>query len=57
MCALEELDAELDLELAHLLAHRRLGDVQPLGRAPEVKLLRHRDEVPQMPEFHREPPS
>ena len=53
MCAREELDAELDLELAHLLAHRRLGDVQPLGGAPEVQLLGHRHEVAQLAQIHR----
>ena len=45
--AAQEIDAKFDLELAHLLAHRRLGDVQQLGGAVEVQLLGDRDEVPQ----------
>jgi len=50
--ALEELDAELVLEPARLAGGPGLGDPQPLGRAREAALLRDRDEVPQMPEFH-----
>ena len=37
--AIEEADAELALEPCDLLAQRRLSDVQPLSRAPEVELL------------------
>ena len=47
--ALEQLDAELGLERSHLLAHARLREVQPLGRAAEMELLGHRDERPQLP--------
>jgi hypothetical protein len=43
--ALQEADAELALEPLHLLAQRRLDDVLPLGRPPEVQLLRQRHEV------------
>jgi len=43
--ALEEADAELALESLHLLAQRRLDDVLPVGRPPEVQLLRQRYEV------------
>ena len=43
----QQLDAELALEQAHLPAQRRLGDVQALGRAREVALGRHGDEVAQ----------
>jgi hypothetical protein len=50
--ALEQPDAELGLELAHLLADRRLRDVEALGGAAEVQLLRDGDEVPKVTEFH-----
>ena len=43
----QQLDAELALEQAHLPAQRRLRDVQALGRAREVALGRHGDEVAQ----------
>lgn len=49
-------DPELVFELAYLLTQRRLGDVQPLCRATEVKLLRDSDEVcdkPQIEPIHR----
>src|SRR4051794_31478973 len=51
--AVEEPDAELLLELADLLADRRLGDVEPLRGAAEVQLFGDGDEVPEMAEFHR----
>ena len=50
--AFEELDAQLGLERAHLLAHARLREMQSLGRAAEVQLLGHGDERAQMPELH-----
>ncbi len=50
--ALEQLDAELGLERPDLLADARLGEVQPVGGAAEVKLLRDRDERAQLPELH-----
>ena len=53
----EQPDAELLLELADLLADRGLRHVQALRRAAEVQLLRDRDEVPQVTEFHGDPPS
>ena len=46
--AVEELDAEVALELADRSAERRLGHVQALRGAAEVQLLRHGDEVAQM---------
>ena len=51
--AVEQRHAELGLERPHLLRHARLRHVQPLGRAPEVQLLRHRDERAQLAELHR----
>src|SRR5581483_6714478 len=50
--AVKEAHPELLLELAHLLADGRLGDVQPLRSAAEMQLLRDGDEVPQVSEFH-----
>jgi hypothetical protein len=53
LAAVEEPDPELLLELADLLAHRRLDDVQTLRGLAEVKLLRDRDEVHRVPELAR----
>src|SRR3954452_23583596 len=50
--AVEDLDAELDLELADLFADGGLGDVEAFGGAPEVQLLRDGDEVLELSEFH-----
>jgi hypothetical protein len=50
----EELDAELPLELADLLAERRLRDLEALRRAAEVQLLGDGDEVAQPPEVELE---
>jgi hypothetical protein len=41
---LEQHRADLPLESLNLLAQRRLGNVQPLRRAPKVKFLGHGDE-------------
>src|SRR5690606_10209940 len=38
--------------LPNLLAERRLGDVEALGRPAEVQLLGDRDEVPEVSELH-----
>ena len=43
--AVQEPGAEAALELLQVAAERRLGDVESLGRAPEVQLLGDRDEV------------
>jgi hypothetical protein len=43
---------ELVLERADLLAERWLRDVQPLGGAAEMQLLRDRDEVAKLAKFH-----
>jgi hypothetical protein len=48
----EQLDAQLGLELADLRGERRLGHVQPLGGATEMALLGHRHEVPQVTQIH-----
>lgn len=46
---------ELAFEPGHLLAHRGLHDVQPLGGPAEVQLLGHRHEVAQPAQFHPAP--
>ena len=48
----QQREPELVLERADLLAQRRLGDVQALGGAAEVQLLRDRDEVAKLAQFH-----
>ena len=48
----EQCDAELLLELAHLLAERRLRDPHAGGGAPEVQLLGDGDEVAEVAELH-----
>jgi hypothetical protein len=53
--AVEQLDAEPALEPLHLLAHRRLHDVQAVGRPAEVQLLGDGDEVRELPQLHRAP--
>ena len=45
--AVDELHAELALELLDLPAQRRLGHVQPLGGPPEVQFLGDGDEAGQ----------
>jgi hypothetical protein len=49
----EQLDAELLLEPANRLRQRRLRDVQPLGRPPEVQLLEDGEEVAEMAQLDR----
>ena len=51
--ALEEPDAQLVLERAHLLRDARLREVQLLGRAAEVQLFGHRHEGSELPELHK----
>jgi hypothetical protein len=52
LAAVEELDPELLLEFAHLLAYCRLRDVKALRCPAEVQFLGDGDEVPQMPKLH-----
>ena len=47
--ALEQGHAELELEPLDLLAQRGLGDAEPRGGAPEVKLVRQHGERAQQP--------
>src|SRR5882672_8192192 len=51
--ALQQLDADLELQITDLPAQRWLGRVQPpLGGVGEAALLSHRNEIAQMPELH-----
>src|SRR3712207_7638780 len=50
--ALEERDAQLALEVVHLLRERLLRDVEPLRRARVAQLLGDGDEIPEMAELH-----
>ncbi len=50
--ALEELDAELVLEPAHLVRERRLGDVELLGGAGEVAMPGDGLDVPELAQLH-----
>ena len=52
LVAQQQRRADLLLELADLLAQRRLGHVQALRRAAEVQLLGDGDEVAQVAELH-----
>src|SRR5690606_28683841 len=49
---IEQRDAELVLEVADLLAQRRLGSAQPRGGTREAQLFRDRHEITEMPELH-----
>jgi hypothetical protein len=49
----EQCDADLAFEPLYLLAQRRLRDVQPLGRPPEMELFGDRHERPQMAQLHK----
>jgi hypothetical protein len=51
---LEKLNAQVLLELPHLLADGGLSDTETLGGAPEMELLGDGDEVPKVAELHAE---
>jgi hypothetical protein len=53
--ASDQIGAELGLELAHDLAHTRGGQMKPLGRAAEVKLLGEHEEHADLTELDRRP--
>ncbi len=44
----QQRTAQFLLQLPDLLRKRRLRDVQPRRRMPEVQFLRHRHEIPQV---------
>ena len=52
--AVEQGLPQLGLEPAHLGAHPRLCDVEPLGRAREARLLGDRHEVLELSQLHNE---
>lgn len=47
---MKEDNSELLLELPDLLAERRLRDLQPARRTPEMQVFCDRDEVAEAPE-------
>ena len=49
---IQEPNAQLLLEVVHLLADGRLADSQTVSGAPEVQLIGDGDEVAKMPKFH-----
>ena len=51
--AVEQELPDLFFQLPDLVRQRRLRDVHALGRAGEGQALRQRDEVAQVPQFHR----
>ena len=48
----EERDLQVLLDVAHVLAQRRLRDVQPLGRLRQRTFLGDGDEIAQVPHVH-----
>ena len=52
---IKERMPQFALQLAYLRADARLGNVQPLGGAGEVRFLDHSDEVLQLTELHNRP--
>jgi hypothetical protein len=52
MRTVDQCRADVLLELADLGADPGLADVHALGRAREVRLLGHRDEVLELSQFH-----
>ena len=51
--SLEKCRLQLGLQIFDLIAESRLGNAESLCRMGKVEFLRHRDEVTQVPEFHR----
>jgi hypothetical protein len=50
--ALEQLHAQIALQIAHLLADRGLRDMQRLARTRDVAALHYFDEIPSLPQIH-----
>ncbi|MOA43871.1 hypothetical protein D3C78_1660720 [compost metagenome] len=50
--AYEKTDAEVGLQIAQLLAERRLRNVQLPGRFRKALFFRNRREVPKLPQVH-----
>ena len=49
---IEQLKAQLGFQILNLGGQSRLGDVQPLRRAPIVFFFADRHEISEMPKFH-----
>jgi hypothetical protein len=52
LVAVQQLDSQLELELSDLLAQRRLREVKPLRRAPEMQLFGHGNEIANPSKLH-----
>jgi len=52
----EQPDAEFGLQRLDGLAERRLRHRQSLGGSTEMQLLRHGEEIAQLPQIHDLPP-
>ena len=48
----EQLHSEFPLQFRNLIAERRLGNIQRLGRAAEIQAFRHGNEELQLAQFH-----
>ena len=48
----KELHLQLVFELTDLVAERRLAEIQAFRGAPEVQGIRHRHDVPEVPQLH-----
>ena len=55
MSAVQELDAELLLELADLFTYGRLRHMQPLGGTAEMQLFGNGYEISEVTKFHALP--
>jgi hypothetical protein len=55
--AVEQSQAQLVFQVAHLLADRRLGQIHRLGGAGERTIFRHRDQGCELPQVHADPRS
>ena len=52
---MEQLDAELPLEVGDRLRQRRLRDVQVLGRPAEAVVIHDGEEILELPRVHARP--
>src|SRR5689334_6701758 len=53
LVAVEQAYADFGFEVRDLAAQRRLGDTDTRRAADEAQLLRNRDKISKLPQFHR----